>query len=39
MVLKNKLDFEDYQELHKTEERLTKLKAIKLFESNLLDTF
>ena len=29
----------DYQELHKTEERLTKLKAIKLFESNLLDTF
>ena len=37
MVLKNKFGIEDSLELAKLEERITKLKAIQLFESDELD--
>lgn len=38
MALKNKLGITDSAELAKEEERLTKLRAIELFENNSLDT-
>lgn len=39
MALKNKLGIEDAIELAKAEEKITKIKAIKLFETGKLDTF
>jgi len=39
MVLKNKLGIEDQIELAKAEERITKIKAIKLFETGILNIF
>ena len=38
MVLKNKLDISDSLELAKIEEKLSKKKAIQLFESGYLDS-
>jgi len=39
MVLKNKLEIEDAIELAKVEEKITKLKALELFETGKLDLF
>lgn len=39
MILKNKLGIEDQIELAKAEEKITKLKAIKLFERGELNSF
>ena len=39
MVLRNKLGIENQIELAKEEERITKIKAIELFEKNKLETF
>lgn len=39
MVLKNKLGIEDPMELAREEERITKIKAIKLFETGILNNF
>lgn len=39
MVLKNKLGLEDQIELAREEERITKIKALKLFETGKLNTF
>lgn len=39
MVLKNKLEIDNQIELAKEEERITKIKAIKLFETKKLDSF
>jgi cell filamentation protein len=39
MVLENKKGIEDPIELARTEERISKTKALALFESGLLDTF
>mgnify|MGYP003305017023 CR=1 FL=1 len=39
MVSKNKLGIEDAIELAKAEEKITKIKAIKLFETGKLDSF
>ena len=39
MVLKNKLGINDQMELAKEEERITKIKAIELFETKELDSF
>ncbi len=39
MTLKNKLGITDAAELARKEERISKLKAIELFQSGLLDTF
>ena len=39
MVLKNKLGINEQVELAKEEERITKTKAIKLFETGKLDSF
>lgn len=39
MVLDNKLNIGDSAELARTEERLTKQRAVELFENRLLDTF
>ena len=39
MVLENKLDLTDSSELARVEERISKIKALELFESGLLDTF
>jgi len=39
MILKNKLEIQDPIELSKTEERITKVKAIKLFETGKLNSF
>lgn len=39
MALENKLDITDSSELARTEEKLSKTKAIELFETGLLDTF
>lgn len=39
MVLKNQLKIQNATELAREEERISKLKAIQLFESNQLDTF
>ena len=39
MLLKNKLDLDNEVELAKEEERITKLKAIELFETGKLDEF
>lgn len=38
MVLKNKLNITNQIELNKTEEKLSKLKAIKLFNDGKIDT-
>ena len=38
MILKNKLGIEDEIELAKTEEKITKIKAIELFETGKLNT-
>ena len=38
MVLKNKLDISDSLELAKVEEKLSKKKAVQLFESGYLDS-
>ena len=37
MVLKNKLNITNQIELHKTEEKISKQKAIKLFDSGMMD--
>ena len=39
MILENKLGITDQAELAREEERLSKLKAIKLFENKIIDTF
>ena len=39
MALDNKLNIADSAELARVEERLTKLRAVELFEKGLLDTF
>ena len=39
MTLENKLDITDSSELAREEERISKKKAVSLFESGLLDTF
>ena len=39
MLLKNKLGIEDPIELAKVEEKMTKIKAIELFETGKLNTF
>ena len=39
MVLENKLGIEDSIELARTEEKITKIKAIKLFETKEMDSF
>ena len=39
MALENKLDITDSAELARTEEKISKQKALQLFELNLLDTF
>ena len=39
MVLKNKLGIEEPIELAKVEEKITKIKAIKLFETGELNAF
>lgn len=39
MVLNNKLGITDSSELARVEEKISKMKAIELFETNLLDTF
>ncbi len=39
MILKNKLNIDDELELAKEEERITKLKAIELFETGKLEEF
>ena len=39
MVLENKLGITDSAELAREEERISKTKALELFESGLLDTF
>ena len=39
MVLKNKLGIEDSIELAKAEEKITKMKAMKLFETGKLNLF
>ncbi len=39
MTLKNKLGITDSAELAKAEERISKIKALELFEKGLLDTF
>ena len=38
-MLKNKLNIENQNELDREEERITKIKAVKLFKENILDTF
>ena len=38
-MLKNKLNIENQYELDREEERITKIKAAKLFKENILDTF
>ena len=38
-MLKNKLNIENQYELDREEEKITKLKAAKLFKENILDTF
>ena len=37
MVLKNKLNITNQVELNKTEEKISKEKAIKLFDSGMMD--
>ena len=39
MTLENKLEITDFAELARTEEKLSKKKAIELFETGCLDTF
>ena len=39
MALKNKLGIDDAAELARTEEKISKAKALELFETGLLDTF
>lgn len=39
MVLKNKLEIKEQIELAKAEEKITKIKAIKLFETGELNRF
>ena len=39
MALENKLGISDSAELARTEERISKAKALELFEKGLLDTF
>ncbi|MCM1220152.1 MAG: cell filamentation protein Fic, partial [Lachnospiraceae bacterium] len=39
MALENKLNLTDSSELARAEEKISKTKALKLFESGLLDTF
>lgn len=39
MALQNKLGITDSSELARTEEKISKIKAIELFETGLLDTF
>ena len=39
MVLQNKLGINDQMELAKAEEKITKIKALKLFETGTLDSF
>ena len=39
MALENKLGITDSAELARTEEKISKQKALQLFELNLLDTF
>ena len=39
MILKNKLGITDATELARAEEKISKMKALELFETNLLDTF
>ena len=39
MTLENKLGITDFAELAKAEEKISKLKALELFETGLLDTF
>lgn len=37
MILKNKLNITDYAELARQEEKISKAKAIKLFENNVIE--
>lgn len=39
MVLENKLGISDQVELAREEERLSKIRAIELFEKGILDTY
>lgn len=39
MVLENKLNIKDEFELRKTEEKITKLKALKLFDNKIIDKY
>ena len=39
MVLQNKLAISDLSELARAEEKISKAKALELFEKKLLDTF
>lgn len=39
MVLENKLGIADSSELAKAEDKISKIKALELFETGLLDTF
>ena len=39
MALENKLGITDFVELARVEEKISKKKALELFELNLLDTF
>lgn len=39
MILENKLGISDSAELARAEEKISKMKALELFETNLLDTF
>lgn len=39
MALKNKLNISDSAELARAEEKISKLKAVKLFESNIVEEF
>lgn len=39
MALENKLNISDFAELARVEEKISKQKALELFEKNLLDTF
>lgn len=39
MVLENKLGIEDSAELAREEERISKIKALELFESGLLNSY
>lgn len=39
MALENKLNIKNLTELARVEERISKLEAIKLFESNIIEEF